>query len=64
MAWNGAKKIIWLLLVSTLLSTIFSTIMMILNMQIKNDIALLKRRLSNSGDNAIRFQKYRQHRNL
>ncbi|SLL33506.1 Uncharacterised protein [Mycobacteroides abscessus subsp. abscessus] len=60
MAWNGAKKIIWLLLMSTLLSTVFSTIMMILNMQIQKDVSLLKRKLSNSGDNSIRFQKYRK----
>lgn len=60
MAWNGAKKIIWLLLMSTLLSTVFSTIMMILNMQIQKDVSLLKRKSSNSGDNSIRFQKYRK----
>jgi phosphate/sulfate permease len=60
MKWNGAKKIIWLLIASTLLSTIFSMFMMILSMKIKNDVSFLRRKLCNSGDNAIRFQKYRK----
>jgi hypothetical protein len=57
---TGAKKIIWLLLASTLLSSIFSTLMMILSIKIKNDVFFIRRKLSNSGDNSIRFQKYRQ----
>ena len=60
MMLNGAKKIIWLLLASTVLSTIFSVIMIIMGTKTYNDILFLKRKLSNSDDNAIKFQKYRK----
>ncbi|WP_031536172.1 hypothetical protein [Bacillus sp. MB2021] len=60
MAWNGAKKIFLFLLASTLLSSLFSGFMIYLSMKIDKDVSFLRRKLSNSGDNTIRFQKYRQ----
>lgn len=60
MTWNGAKKIILFLLGSTLLSSLFSGFMIYLCTKINKDVSFLRRKLSNSGDNTIRFQKYRQ----
>ncbi|GEM_PF-3337733 len=60
MTLNGVKKIIWLLLASTVLSSVFSIIMIMMEAKTYNDILFLKRKLSNSGDNAIKFQKYRK----
>ncbi|CAM5388123.1 hypothetical protein SAFG77S_07310 [Streptomyces afghaniensis] len=60
MLWNSAKKIIWLLITSTILSSILSTSMIIISMKIYKDVISLRRKLSNTGDNGIRFQKYRQ----
>ncbi|MED3795255.1 hypothetical protein P4571_22780 [Niallia alba] len=58
--WNGTKKIIWLLIGSTILSSVFSAFMLFFCLRIYNDTSFLKRKLSNSGDNAIKFQKYRK----
>ncbi|MEK4909445.1 hypothetical protein [Niallia sp. FSL M8-0099] len=60
MLWNSAKKIIWLLFASTILSSLFSAAMIVISMKMYKDILFLRRRLSNTGDNGIRFQKYRQ----
>ncbi|KLV25994.1 Uncharacterised protein [Niallia circulans] len=60
MMWNSAKKIIWLLFASTILSSLFSAAMIVISMKMYKDILFLRRRLSNTGDNGIRFQKYRQ----
>ncbi|PAD88068.1 hypothetical protein CHH55_09915 [Niallia circulans] len=59
MMWNSAKKIIWLLFASTILSSLFSAAMIVISMKMYKDILFLRRRLSNTGDNGIRFQKYR-----
>lgn len=58
MMWNSAKKIIWLLFASTILSSLFSAAMIVISMKMYKDILFLRRRLSNTGDNGIRFQKY------
>lgn len=62
MMWNSAKKIIWLLFASTILSSLFSAAMIVISTKMYKDILFLRRKLSNTGNNGIRFQSTDSHR--